>query len=52
MNENIENVRNWKKKAKEKFGIKNLGDTEEALLTEERKGDRKWTACKIAVVDS
>eukprot|EP00957_Ditylum_brightwellii_P004521 343471-Ditylum_brightwellii.AAC.1 len=48
----LRNVRNWKKKTKEKFRIKILGDTEEALLIEERKGNRKWTACKMAVVDS
>eukprot|EP00957_Ditylum_brightwellii_P190084 14471255-Ditylum_brightwellii.AAC.1 len=46
----LRNVRNWKK-TKEKFGIKILGDTEEELLIEERKGGSKWIASKTAIID-
>eukprot|EP00957_Ditylum_brightwellii_P091867 6995069-Ditylum_brightwellii.AAC.1 len=45
----LRNVRNWKKKTKEKFGIKIPEDTEEALLIDERNGDSKRTTYKTAV---
>eukprot|EP00957_Ditylum_brightwellii_P038521 2911432-Ditylum_brightwellii.AAC.1 len=47
----LRNVRNWKKKTTDKFGIKIPEDTEEAQLIDERDGGSKRTTCKAAVVD-
>eukprot|EP00957_Ditylum_brightwellii_P050829 3854065-Ditylum_brightwellii.AAC.3 len=45
----LRNVRNQKKKTREKFGIKIPGDTNEAVLMDERNGDSKWAYRKVAV---
>eukprot|EP00957_Ditylum_brightwellii_P183720 13993559-Ditylum_brightwellii.AAC.1 len=36
------NARNQKKKIREKFGVKILRNTKEALLLDKKNGDSKW----------